>query len=94
MGERGAASGRGEIAAPRSPLASVNDRIARMSGNPREHVKGKGFWDGGETGGGMNRESGGRAGGFPGVRRPSNAGVKTDLEYPQAEKKSDPGAES
>jgi hypothetical protein len=55
-----------------------------MGGNPREHVKDKGFWDGGDAGRGMNKESGGRAGGFPGVRRPNNTGVKTDLEYPVA----------
>ena len=56
-----------------------------MGGNPREHVKDKGFWDGGDAANGTNKESGGRAGGFPGVRRPTVTGVKTDLEYPQTE---------
>jgi hypothetical protein len=56
-----------------------------MAGNPRENVKDKGFWDGGDAVHGMNRESGGRAGGFPGMRKPTVAGVKTDLEYPEPE---------
>ena len=56
-----------------------------MSGNPREHVKDKGFWDGGAPGHGKNDQGSGRAGGFPGVRKPKRAGIKTDLEYPPAE---------
>ena len=67
-----------------------------MGGNPREHVKNKGFWDGGNAGHGMNGESGGRSAGFPGERKPALVGVKTDLEYPETdnqEKKSKAGAE-
>ena len=63
------------------------DRIAfwgkeNMAGNPREHVKDKGFWDGGAAGYGGNGESGGRPSGFPGERAPSRVGVRTDLEFP------------
>lgn len=67
-----------------------------MAGNPREHAKNKGFWDGGNAGHGMNRESGGRTAGFPGERKPTITGVKTDLEFPEPdllEKKSKAGAE-
>ena len=56
--------------------------IRRMSGNPREHIKDKGFWDGGTTGHGTNRESSGRASGYPGKRSRSNKGLRTDLEFP------------
>jgi hypothetical protein len=55
-----------------------------MAGNPRDHAKKKGFWDGGDAGHGMNRESGGRTGGFPGERKPTVVGIRTDLEYPEA----------
>ena len=63
------------------------DRIAfgleeNMAGNPREHGKDKGFWDGGAAGYGGNGESGGRPSGFPGRRMPSRVGVRTDLEFP------------
>jgi hypothetical protein len=51
-----------------------------MSGNPREHVKDKGFWDGGGSGHGSNKESSGRPNGFPGSRSPKRTGVRTDLE--------------
>jgi hypothetical protein len=54
-----------------------------MSGTPREHVKDKGFWDGGSRGNGVNDQSGGRASGFPGTRKPKTAGVKSDLEFPE-----------
>lgn len=54
-----------------------------MGGNPREHVKGKGFWDGGSSGNGNNRDSSGRASGLPGERKPKTVGVRTDLEYPE-----------
>ena len=54
-----------------------------MSGNPRENIKDKGFWDGGAAAHGTNKESGGKASGTPGTRRPSRKGVRTDLEYPQ-----------
>lgn len=52
-----------------------------MAGNPREHVKGKGFWEGGQSGHGTNGETGGRPTGFPGTRGPATAGVRTDLEF-------------
>jgi hypothetical protein len=54
-----------------------------MSGNARENVKGKGFWDGGTSGHGMNGESGGRASGYPGRRTPSKTGLSIDLEFPK-----------
>ncbi|HEX8168952.1 MAG TPA: hypothetical protein VF824_00255 [Thermoanaerobaculia bacterium] len=53
-----------------------------MAGNPREHVKDKGFWDGGTPGHAENGQTAGRSSGFPGVRKPKRAGVKTDLDYP------------
>jgi hypothetical protein len=53
-----------------------------VAGNPRENVKGKGFWDGGAAGYGGNGESGGRPSGFPGERTPSRVGVRTDLDFP------------
>ena len=37
-----------------------------MAGNPREHVKNRGFWDGGDPARGVNNESGGRTSGLPG----------------------------
>lgn len=57
-----------------------------MAGNPREHVKGKGFWDGGAAGRSSNGQTGGRPSGFPGQRGPKRVGVKTDLEFPPVEK--------
>lgn len=51
-----------------------------MAGTPREHVKDKGFWNGGAAGHGNNRESSGRASGYPGRRAPNRTGVKTDME--------------
>ena len=56
-----------------------------MSGNPREHVKDKGFWDGGAPGHGKNDQGSGRTGGYPGLRKPGRVGIKTDLEYPPAD---------
>ena len=53
-----------------------------MSGNPRENVKDKGFWDGGAAGHDMNKESAGRASGYPGKRTRSKTGHRTDLEFP------------
>jgi hypothetical protein len=53
-----------------------------MAGNPRERVKGKGFWDGGSRGHGTNKESAGKSSGFPGPRKPARTGVTTDLEFP------------
>ena len=54
-----------------------------MSGNPREHIKDKGFWDGGAAGHGSNRESSGRASGFPGKRSHATTGYRTDIELPE-----------
>ena len=54
-----------------------------MAGNPREHVKDRGFWDGGDAARDTNKEGGGRRSGLPGERKISLGGVKTDLEYPQ-----------
>jgi hypothetical protein len=53
-----------------------------MAGNPREHVKDKGFWDGGATGHDTNKESSGRASGLPGTRKPRRIGINTDIEFP------------
>ena len=64
-----------------------------MAGNPRDHVKGKGFWDGGAGGHGSNRESAGRTSGLPGVRKPHRVGVNTDLDFPPEDAgKSEPKA--
>lgn len=52
-----------------------------MAGNPRENVKGKGFWDGGAPGHGVNNQTAGRPSGFPGTRKPQRAGIKTDIEF-------------
>ena len=62
-----------------------------MAGNPREHVRGKGFWDGGQAGHGTNGETAGRPTGFPGTRGPATVGVRTDLEFPaKPEEKPEP----
>ena len=53
-----------------------------MAGNPRENVKDKGFWDGGDGAHSENTQGSGRASGFPGRRKPKTTGVKTDLEFP------------
>ena len=53
-----------------------------MAGNPRDHVKGKGFWDGGASAHGTNKESAGRPSGLPGTRKPRRVGISTDLEFP------------
>ena len=53
-----------------------------MAGNPREHVKGKGFWDGGAAAHGENGQSAGRPSGIPGERKPSRVGVRSDIEFP------------
>ena len=53
-----------------------------MAGNPRDHVKSKGFWDGGSRSHGTNKESAGRSSGFPGRRKPNRVGVRTDIEFP------------
>ena len=54
-----------------------------MGGNPRENVKDKGFWDGGAPDSSKSGETAGRAGGFPGVRKPRKVGIRTDLEFPE-----------
>ncbi|HEY3052863.1 MAG TPA: hypothetical protein VGK04_05675 [Thermoanaerobaculia bacterium] len=56
-----------------------------MSDTPRENVKDKGFWDGGAAGHGTNKESSGRASGFPGSRKPQRVGVTTDIDFPPDE---------
>lgn len=61
-----------------------------MAGAPREHDKDKGFWDGGAAGHDKNGETAGRASGFPGVRKPGRAGIRTDIEFP-AEASKEPG---
>ena len=53
-----------------------------MAGYPRENVKDKGFWDGGSDTQSANGQSSGKASGFPGRRKPSTVGVRTDLEFP------------
>jgi hypothetical protein len=53
-----------------------------MAGNPREHIKDKGFWDGGASGHGTNKESSGRPSGFPGTRKQRRVGINTDIEFP------------
>jgi len=53
-----------------------------MGGNPRDHVEGEGFWEGGSAAHGNARESSGRASGYPGPRKPTRVGVVTDLEKP------------
>lgn len=53
-----------------------------MSGNPRENVKGKGFWEGGSSGHGTNKETAGRPSGTPGSRQPHRPGHRTDIEFP------------
>jgi hypothetical protein len=54
-----------------------------MAGTPREHVKDKGFWDGGSAGHDSNGQTAGRASGFPGRRKPSRVGIRTDIEFPE-----------
>ena len=54
-----------------------------MAGNPRDNVKGKGFWDGGAEAHGTNKESAGRPSGYPGKRKPNRIGVNTDMEFPR-----------
>lgn len=54
-----------------------------MSGNPRENVRDKGFWDGGAAGQGTNDQASGRPSGFPGVRSPKHVGIRTDIEFPE-----------
>ena len=53
-----------------------------MAGNPRENVRGKGFWDGGDIGHGTNKETAGRPSGLPGTRKLRRIGINTDIEFP------------
>jgi hypothetical protein len=66
--------------------------MSAMAGNPRENVKGKGFWDGGSSGQSGNDQTGGRPSGFPGRRAPKRVGVKTDIEFPDTKSADDPSA--
>jgi hypothetical protein len=63
-----------------------------MAGNPREHVKDKGFWDGGAPGHSNDDQTAGRPSGFPGNRKTKRVGIRTDLDYPAGDpaKKDDP----
>jgi hypothetical protein len=61
-----------------------------MSGNARENVKNKGFWDGGSKAHTANGQSGGRASGYPGRRTPSTTGFRVDLEFPNTEERQEP----
>jgi hypothetical protein len=54
-----------------------------MADNPREDAKDKGFWDGGGSGHGTNKESSGRPNGYPGKRSNSRTGYRTDVEFPE-----------
>ena len=56
-----------------------------MAGNPREHVKDKGFWDGGTDGHSSNGQTAGRPSGFPGRRVPQRAGIRTNIDFPPDE---------
>jgi hypothetical protein len=59
-------------------------------GTAREHVKNKGFWDGGSKSHAGNGQSGGRASGYPGTRLPSTSGVRVDLEFPNTDQRQEP----
>lgn len=63
-----------------------------MAGNPREHVKDQGFWDGGGPGHSSNEQSSGRPSGFPGRRAGKRVGTRIDLDVPPADpaKKQEP----
>ena len=55
-----------------------------MAGNPREHVKDKGFWDGGAPAHSNDGQTAGRPTGFPRTRKPGKrAGIKTDIDFPK-----------
>ncbi|MGH9423614.1 MAG: hypothetical protein ACRD3J_26805 [Thermoanaerobaculia bacterium] len=54
-----------------------------MADNPLEQAADKGFWDGGPSGHGTNKESSGRPSGTPGKRSPSRTGYRTDIEFPE-----------
>jgi hypothetical protein len=54
-----------------------------MADNQREDAKDKGFWDGGASGHGTNKESSGRPNGYPGKRSNTRTGYRTDVEFPE-----------
>ncbi len=54
-----------------------------MAGNPREHGKDKGFWDGGAPAHSSDSQTAGRPSGFPGSRKPKKTGIRTDIEFPK-----------
>lgn len=54
-----------------------------MAGNPREHVRDKGFWDGGAPGQSSNGQTAGRPSGYPGRRSSQRTGIKIDIDFPQ-----------
>ncbi|HUR82667.1 MAG TPA: hypothetical protein VM733_18040 [Thermoanaerobaculia bacterium] len=56
-----------------------------MAGNPREHVKDKGFWDGGAPGQSSDDQGAGRTSGVPRTRGGKRTGVRTDIEFPKEE---------
>ena len=60
-----------------------------MSGNPRENVKRKGFWDGGSASHNSGDQAAGRGSGYPGGRRPSRSGVQIDLDEPTRSRAAD-----
>ena len=57
-----------------------------MAGNPREHAKNKGFWDGGTPGHTADGQAAGRPSGFPGTTlKKKRVGIRTDIEFPAEE---------
>lgn len=54
-----------------------------MGGYPREHVKDKGFWDGGTASHAKSSEGAGRTSSYPGTRKPKRTGIRTDMEFPE-----------
>lgn len=60
-----------------------------MSGNRRENVQKKGFWDGGSQSHNSGNQSAGRNSGYPGGRRPGRSGVQIDLDEPARETAAD-----
>jgi hypothetical protein len=58
----------------------IDARRIPMANTPQQEFKDKGFWDGGASGHGTNKESSGRPDGFPGSRARNRIGVRTDIE--------------
>ena len=72
-------------------LGKCHERGDEMAGNPREHVKDKGFWDGGAPGQTNDDQTSGRPSGFPGTRGAKRAGIRTNIDFPdEAGKKREP----